>query len=116
MVNAESFASEFQRRRQLAWRAIRWWLFFSGLGLIGMLSIAANSFDERATTLGAALLLFVMACLAVAYFNVRRHFRCPRCNQVPRQVAFGWRDEFGSEVKDIPWDPIECPSCHARLR
>jgi hypothetical protein len=78
--------------------------------------VAASSFDANAVRVGSVLILVVAGCLAVAYIQIRRLYRCPRCNRVPTRIAFGWGDEFGSEPRDVQWNPAECPACHARFR
>ncbi len=62
------------------------------------------------------MLLAVSLCLLVAYVQVRRLYRCPRCNAVPMRTAFGWADELGVEPRDVQWNPAECPVCHVRFR
>jgi hypothetical protein len=111
-----SIAQEFQRRRLATWRAVRWWLLTAAIALVGMVRIAAGTFDATTTEVGSLLLLLVSLCLAITYCRVRKLYRCPRCNEVPTRTAFGWRDEFGREAKDVQWNPAECPACHASLR
>lgn len=112
----ESIAVEFQRRRRATWRAIREWVLGAAIGLVGLVYIAAGSFDAGTARIGSVVLLFVSLCLLICYVQVRRLYRCPRCNQVPTRTVFGWRDEFGTEAKDVQWNPAECPECHARLK
>jgi hypothetical protein len=66
--------------------------------------------------IGLLLVLSVSIFLLVAYLQVRRLYRCPRCNKVPTRTAFGWADEFGVEPTDVQWNPAECPVCRARFR
>jgi hypothetical protein len=116
MTHEGSIAEEFQRRRLATWRSIRWWLLTAAIALAGMVWIVAGQVDTITTEAGSLLLLLVSMCLAIAYFRVRKLYRCPRCNKVPTRTAFGWRDEFGREVNDVQWNPVECPACHAILR
>jgi hypothetical protein len=116
MAYEGSIAQEFQRRRQATWRAVRWWVLTAATALVGMVWIAAGTFDATTTEVGSFLLLLVSFCVAITYFRVRKLYRCPRCNKVPARTVFGWRDEFGQEPKDLQWNPAECQACHARLR
>jgi hypothetical protein len=111
-----SIAQEFQRRRLATWQAVRWWLLTAAIASVGIVWIAAGTFEATTTEVGSFLLLLVTLCLAITYFRVRKLYRCPRCNHVPTRTAFGWRDEFGREAKDVQWNPAECPICHASLR
>lgn len=101
MTKEGSVAQEFQRRRQGTWRAIRWWVLVATIALVAMMWIAAGTFDATTTELGSLLLLVFSICVAITYFRVRKLYRCPQCDKVPSQTAFGWRDEFGREVKDV---------------
>jgi hypothetical protein len=116
MAREAFIAAEFQRRRLATWRAIRWWGLVAAAGLIGVVGVAAGSSDANGAKVGSVLLLVVAGCLVIAYIQVRRLYRCPQCNQVPTRIAFGWRDEFGTEPRDVQWNPAECPACHARFR
>jgi hypothetical protein len=80
------------------------------------LNFVVRSIEATTTEVGSFLLLLVTLCLAITYFRVRKLYRCPRCNHVPTRTAFGWRDEFGREAKDVQWNPAERPTCHASLR
>jgi hypothetical protein len=116
MALQDPIALEFQRRRRATWRAIRWWLFAAAVGLLALVYIAAHPFDANTTRIGSVILLMVSVCLFISYVQIRRLYRCPRCNEVPTRTAFGWADEFGVEPNDVQWNPAECPGCRVRFR
>ena len=116
MASLGSVAAEFQRRRKATWRAIRLWLMVVAACLISMIWIALSFIGENGIKLGSLLLLLVCLLLWIIHAKVRRLYRCPRCNQVPIVTVPGWRNELGSEPKDVVWNPSECPTCYATLR
>lgn len=119
MAAQPSTIDEFQRRRKATWRAIRWWLLTA---IVSVLLMAAMSIRWDGTSealylrAGGSLIIVVIACGAAMAFQVRRLYRCPRCGAIPIKTVYGWRDEFGNDVRDLQWNPSSCPTCQALLR
>jgi len=75
-----------------------------------------RAFEGEHLRAASSLFLIVVICAAVIALQIRRLYRCPRCSSIPIKTAYGWRDEFGKEVRDVEWNPSSCPTCHAPLR
>lgn len=119
MIQPSACATEFQSRRKATWRAIRWWLLIAAVCIISIVALLCNAYgplDDIRIKDGLILMLVTVVCGLIINFNVRRLYRCPRCNSVPVRGTPGWRDEFGREARDVLWNPLECPTCGARLR
>jgi hypothetical protein len=114
-----STIDEFQRRRKGTWRAIRWWLLTTIVSVLLMVAMSIR-WDGTSETLylrvGSSLFILVVICGAAVTLQIRRLYRCPRCGSIPIKTAYGGRDEFGNEVRDVQWNPSSCPTCRAPLR
>jgi membrane protein YdbS with pleckstrin-like domain len=114
-----SSAAEFQRRRKATWRAIRWWLLVAVASVLSMAAMSIrydDAFESEYLRAASSLFLIVVICGVAIAIQVRRLYRCPRCRSIPIRTAYGWRDEFGKEARDVEWNPSSCPTCHAPLR
>lgn len=119
MSRHPSTVIEFQRRRTATWSVIRWWLFLAALcvgALFGLPFTAASSDPDEHLRIGISLIIGFVVCVSVVHIQVRRVYRCPRCNKVPIKTFHGWGTELGTEARDIQWNPAECPNCGAPFR
>jgi hypothetical protein len=119
MAAPVSIADEFQRRRKATWHAIRWWLLIAVVSVLSMVAMSMRydgMFQTEYLRVASSLFLLVMVCGAAVALQIRRLYRCPRCSSIPIRTIYGWRDEFGKEVRDVEWNPSSCPTCHALLR
>jgi hypothetical protein len=78
-------------------------------------TVTSSLIDEH-LRIGVLLIIVFVVCVGAIYIQVRRIYRCPRCNKVPIETIYGWRSELGTEARDIQWNPSECPNCGAPLR
>lgn len=111
--------TEFQRRRTATWRVVRWWLLLAVLCIGALFALpftAVSSKPDEHLRIGISLIIGFVVCVGVINIQVRRAYRCPRCNKVPIKTIYGWRSELGSEARDIQWNPAECPNCGVPLR
>jgi len=134
----DRIVSEFKRRRSATWRATRWWWAILLLGVIGFeipfwinrdkgqcrgswlsgwhctLSLEDETIGQF--TLGLVSFIAIGAATIGVTYGVRRHYRCPKCNEIPMGSwsslgpgSFGIR--FG-----VNMNPVQCPSCGAQLK
>lgn len=115
----ESTITEFQKRRRATWHAIRWWLLIGVAAIVALVMLSVTNtgaFDDKQINAGLLMILLFVGCAAAVALQVRRLYRCPRCNAVPMRTTPGWYDKFGKEGRDVEWNPSECPTCRAPLR
>jgi DNA-directed RNA polymerase subunit RPC12/RpoP len=128
----------FQRNRRATWKAIRWWIVLLAVAAIGFQipfwinrdkvdtsrstpghyreELSPENETEGQFTLGLVSLCLAGLSIAVISFAIQRHYRCPRCNEVPMGSwtsfgpgGFGWS-------KGVAMRPTVCPNCGARLK
>ncbi len=115
-MDALSTAVEFRARRVKTWRIIRWWLLAALVGIVALVTLVSRSMGAYETKVGSILMLFICGCLVATYLTIKRLYRCPNCNVVPRVLLPGWKNDFGDDARDIPWNPATCPNCETPLR
>jgi len=134
---SEQIVSEFQRRRKATWKAARWWLALTFIGIIGFEvpfwinrdklhtekgilfrrdRLSAEDETEGQFTLGLVSLIAIGTGIIGATYAVRRHYRCPKCNEVPMGTwsIFG-PASFGIR-RGVNLNPTQCPNCGAMLK
>lgn len=106
----------FQRRRRETWRAVRWWWLVLPVGIVGFelpfywerahvrteqhgpmsvrQSLSSQDESKSEFTLGLVSLAIIFIAGGGIIFGVRRHYRCPRCEEIPIMPSVLWR----------PWD------------
>lgn len=127
----------FQKQRSATWKAIRLWLFFLALGAIGFctplwmnkekvdtsrsslgrvrISLSSSDETEGQFTLGLISLIVIFTAGIAIILGVRRHYRCPRCNEIPMG---SWTDLGPSKFSmssGVEVYPTLCPNCGAKL-
>jgi hypothetical protein len=106
MLTDAQVVTEWRRRRDAAWRAIRISLFVLLVSGAGFWYVSrAPTSEMTGTQLLVSLLAFCVFGIAMIVVIVRanRLYRCPRCNEVPGYD--GW-----------PVNPERCERCNATLR
>jgi ABC-type Fe3+ transport system permease subunit len=127
----------WRRQRRATWVAIRLWLIFLLVGMIGFqipfwlnrehvheqqlgnrtrYTLSTNDESEGEFTLGLVSLVITGVAGIAIVFAVRRHYRCPKCNEIPMGTwaTFG-PSSFGVN-RGLDLFPAACPNCRARLR
>jgi ribosomal protein S27AE len=115
----ESTTAPFQGRRKDRWRSIRWWAAAASIAVVALFALPFTEWSanpNQHSRIGLGLVTVFVICATVIRWQVRRHYRCPRCNQIPIRTVLGWRNEFGDDARDIEFNPEECPNCGATLR
>jgi len=125
--------SAFRKRRHDTWRAIRIWVIVFLVGVIGFTipfwlnrehvqkkadgTYALSFGDETIGQFTLGLMSFVATGTAMVaiILAVRRHYRCPKCNEVPmgNWTALG-PGSIGFD-EGVAINPSVCPSCGAQL-
>ena len=113
------FSVEFGRRRQLAWRACRWWLLVGVLGFASCwfgLGAAGGATGHGGFT--AFLIGFVAfgAGIVAMTHAITKYYRCPACNEIPRTGTSRAGAGGFSYRSGVDLDPTECSHCGARLK
>jgi len=122
----------FKQRRRRTWKANRFWWLPLAIGLIGF---AVPFYSERARahkvgkyydlssadmTVNEFTLSLVSLCAIFAggigiTLGTRRHYRCPRCDEIPMG---SWTrlgpGSFGAS-SGVELFPSVCPNCGAKL-
>jgi hypothetical protein len=128
----------FQRRRRETWRAVRWWWLVLAVGIVGFelpfywerahvhtvqrgpmavrQTLSTQDESEGEFTLGLVSLVVIFIGGGAIIFGIRRHYRCPRCEEIPMG---SWTNlgptTFGPQ-SGVELFPSVCRSCGARLR
>ena len=127
----------WRKRRRAAWVAIRFWLIALLVGMIGFYipfwlnrehvhvqdldsrtryTLSTNDETEGQFILGLVSLVVAGGALMAIIFAVRRHYRCPKCNEIPMSTwVRSGPGSFGMH-RDLALFPATCPNCGARLR
>lgn len=92
-------AREFQRRRAKTFGLAKIWVALAAGGFVGVFALNRRVDDF------IVLLFFLCAFIgiAVSVFIVKKHYRCPNCDEVV------WTHD------GVSLDPHECPHCQATL-
>jgi hypothetical protein len=127
----------WRKQRRATWVAIRFWLIALLVGMIGFYvpfwlnrehvhvqelgsrtryTLSTNDETEGQFTLGLVSFVVAGGALIAIIFAVRRHYRCPKCGEVPMGT---WVDSGPSSFRvnrGVDLFPANCPNCGARLR
>ena len=100
---------EFQERRAETWRRTRFPIVVMLAGF-AYLFTCQECFDGPSRKLWSCMMAFFAVAGSIIHvtFTVKRFYRCPACEEMVRHSFI--------EGGEVPLDPDECPSCHARLR
>jgi ABC-type Fe3+ transport system permease subunit len=104
MESAPWTVDAWRRQRRATWAAIRLWLILLLAGIIGFqipfwlnrehvhqqqlgnrtrYTLSTNDESEGEFTLGLVSLVITGVAGIAIVFAVRRHYRCPKCNEIP---------------------------------
>jgi ABC-type Fe3+ transport system permease subunit len=129
--------SAWRRQRQATWAAIRLWLIALLAGIIGFqipfwlnrehvhkqelgsrTRFTLSTYDESESEFTLGLVSLVIAGVAgvAITFAVRRHYRCPKCNEIPMGTWTNVGDSSFGVKRALALFPAACPSCGAQLR
>jgi hypothetical protein len=117
----------WRTQRRATWAAIRLWLILLLAGVIGFYIpfwlnrehvhklpqshqyiLSTNDESEAQFTLGLVSFVVAGGALIAIIFAVRRHYRCPKCGEMPMaRSGLRW---------SLAIFPAACPNCGARLR
>jgi hypothetical protein len=88
------------------WRLVKPWQILMVLGWLTAAAVLSISRLSNNAKLALFLIPFAVICVSiVALTNITmRHYRCPKCDAVPRGG------------KGVLLDPWECPSCGVPLK
>jgi hypothetical protein len=125
----------WRRQRRATWVAIRFWLIALLIGMAGfylpfwlnrervhklasrnLYTLSTNDETEGQFTLGLVSFVVAGGALIAIVFAVRRHYRCPKCGEVPMRT---WTNSGPSSIgisRGLALFPTTCPNCGARLR
>jgi predicted RNA-binding Zn-ribbon protein involved in translation (DUF1610 family) len=127
----------WRRNRRATWVAIRFWLIVLLLGLIGFqipfwlnrehvrkqdlgtrtrYTLSTNDESEGEFTLELVSLVVGCSAGAVIVFAVKRHYRCPKCSEVPMGIWVDFGPSSFGVNRGVDLFPVSCPNCGARLR
>src|SRR5687767_14318827 len=98
-IDESEIVKQFQARRRRTWRLTRHWIVLAAIGFAGSF-YGEDRWDEFANLV---FFLFAFAGIAITVLIVRKHYRCPGCEDIV------WTDE------GVSLSPTECPHCNARL-
>jgi ABC-type Fe3+ transport system permease subunit len=137
MESAPWTVNAWRKQRRATWVAVRLWLIVLLVGLIGFqipfwlnrervqrqelgtrtrYTLSANDETEGQFTLGLVSLVITGVAGIAITFAVRRHYRCPKCNEIPMSTwVKSGPSSFGMH-RDLALFPAICPNCGARLR
>jgi hypothetical protein len=128
----------FQRRRRETWRAVRWWWLVLAVGIVGFevpfylerahvhsaqrgplsvrqtLSTQDETEGEFTVSLVSLVVIFIGGGGII--FGVRRHYRCPRCEEIPMGSWTNLGPTSYGRQSGVELFPSVCRSCRARLR
>ena len=128
--------SAWREQRRATWVAIRLWLVVLLAGMIGFwipfwlnraqvhklelgnrtrYTLSTNDETEGEFNLGLVSLVIAGVSGIAIVFAVRRHYRCPKCSEIPMGT---WTilgpSSFGVN-RGVDLFPPNCPNCGARL-
>jgi hypothetical protein len=127
----------WRRQRRATWMAIRLWLIVLLVGLLGFqipfwlnrehvhkqvlgtrtrYSLSTNDETEGEFTLGFVSLIIIFVAGGAIVFAVQRHYRCPKCDEVPMTTFLRFGPGYFGVNRDLALCPATCPNCKARLR
>jgi hypothetical protein len=127
----------FKERRRQTWKANRYWWLLLVIGLIGFAvpfylerghvhtedygsrvkqSLSTEDMTEGEFTIALVSLVGVFAGVVGITIGTRRHYRCPRCEEIPMGswTRLG-RSSFGVS-SGVELFPSVCRNCGAKLR
>jgi hypothetical protein len=127
----------WRKQRRATWVAIRLWLVVLLAGMIGFwipfwlnrervhkqelgnrtrYTLSTDDETEGEFTLGLVSLVTTGVSGVAIVFAVRRHYRCPKCNEMPMGNWVNSGPGFFGANRGVDLFPVTCPNCEARLR
>jgi hypothetical protein len=127
----------WRRQRRETWVATRLWLIVLLAGIIGFFipfwvnrdhvqkqefgnrtryTLSTNDETEGEFTIGLVSLVTIGVAGIAIVFALRRHYRCPKCNEIPMGTWTNFGPSSFGVNRGVDLFPITCPNCGARLR
>ena len=127
----------FELRRRRTWKAIRIWLIFLLIGVVGFsvpffLEKQHVRVEDTGTRVrwqlslddmtGGELLMSLFSFVAFGAggigvtMGVKHYYRCPKCEEVPVRMGNGFRQAKYGAQSGIAIMPAVCPNCGAVLK
>jgi hypothetical protein len=132
MDEGPSTVIAFKQRRRQTWKATRYWWLLLAFGLIGFWvpfhserahvhkmgtyqELSSADMTQNEFTLNLVSLCAIFAAGIGILVGIRRHYRCPQCDQIP----MGSSTALGPSSFGVRWGvdifPTVCPTCGAKL-
>jgi hypothetical protein len=136
MESTPRTVNAWRRQRRATWVAIRLWLIVLLAGLIGFqipfwlnrghvhkqelgsrtrYTLSTDDETEGEFTLGLVSLVIIFVAGIAITFAVRRHYRCPKCNEIPMGTWANFGPGSFGVNRGLNLFPVTCPNCGARL-
>jgi len=127
----------FKERRRQTWKANRYWWLLLVIGLIGFevpfylerahvhtarsgfkvkQSLSIDDMTEGEFTIGLVSLVTVFAAGLGITVGTRRHYRCPRCDEMPMGSWTSLGPTSFGRKSGVEIFPSVCRNCGAKLR
>jgi hypothetical protein len=127
----------WRKRRRATWLGVRFWLIPLVFGMIGFYipfwlnrehvhkqelgsrtryTLSTNGETAGQFTLGFVSFIVAGGALVAIIFAVRRHYRCPKCDEMPMNTSIKFGPSSFGVNRGVALFPATCPNCGARLR
>jgi hypothetical protein len=119
MLTEAQVISEWARRRQATWRAIRWPLgtcVASGSAFWFLSKTPVPDMSGTQLLLTFALLLVLFVGVVIIIYRTRSLYRCPRCDSLPEGAWYELGPTSFGFQSGIDVNPTRCPKCGVALR
>jgi glycerol uptake facilitator-like aquaporin len=127
----------WRKQQRATWVAIRFWVIALLAGVIGFYipfwlnrehvhkqklgrrtryTLSTNDETEGQFTVGLVSFAVASGALIAIIIAVRRHYRCPKCGEVPMGSWVNSGAGYFGVNRGLALFPATCPNCEARLR